>query len=76
MVISGKGVKQIGIIWPSSEMYKRFIPILNSKKRIRELKKYWPKSVHAICEDEADDYDSATDEDEPDEVDTNNERGI
>ena len=33
--VSGKGIKQIGIIWPSSE---RFIPILNSKKeRIREL---------------------------------------
>ena len=29
-----------------------------------------------MSEDEADDYDSATDEDEPDEVDTNNKRGI
>ena len=71
MVISGKGVKQIGIIWPSSE---RFIPILNSKKeRIKELETQLPKSVYALSEDEADDYDSATDEDEPDEVDTNNE---
>ena len=43
---------------------------------MKDLKKYGPKSVHAKSEDEADDYDSATDEDEPDEVDTNNERGI
>ena len=32
-----------------------------------------PKSVYALSEDEVDDYDNATDEDEPDEVDTNNE---
>ena len=56
---------------PSS---KRFIPILNSKKeRIKELETQLPKLVYALSEDEADDYDSATDEDEPDEVDTNNE---
>lgn len=55
-------------------MYERFLPILNSKKeRIRELEKLGPKSVHAMSEDEADDYGSATDEDEPDEVDVNNE---
>ena len=56
---------------PSS---KRFITILNSKKeRIKELETQLPKSVYALSEDEADDYGSATDEDEPDEVDTNNE---
>ena len=32
-----------------------------------------PKSVYALSEDEVDDYDNATDKDEPDEVDTNNE---
>ena len=72
--VSGKGVKQKGIIRPSSEMYERFIPILNSKKeRNRELEKYGPKSVNDMSEDKADDYDSATDEVEPDEVDTNDE---
>ena len=54
-------------------MFERFIPILNSKKeRIRELEKYGPKAVHAMSEDEADDYGSATDEDEPKDADTNN----
>jgi len=55
-------------------MFERFIPILNSKKeRIRELEKYGPKAVHAMSEDEADDYGSATDEDESKDAGTNNE---
>ena len=72
MVVSGLRYRdQTNRNRPSS---KRFIPILNSKKeRIKELETQLPKSVYALSEDEADDYDSATDDDEPDEVDTNNE---
>jgi len=52
-------------------MYARFLPILNSKKeKILELEKYGPKTVHAMSEDEDDDYGGDTDED-PNETEDN-----